>query len=113
MEEVKTSDSNICDIVIHPPILCEQEVSNEEDDNGVLDQDCRLLEKVEIHDISTESKYCIITDASPRWRKKEHLSLGPHKAPSSSDNIQQHVGKNSFEIFSLFLTPEIIDHITQ
>ena len=45
--------------------------------------------------------------------KKEHLSLDPHEAPSSSDNIQQHVGKDSFEIFLLFLSPEIIDYIVQ
>ena len=100
MEEVKTCDSNICDIVILPLTSREQEFSNEENDDSILDQDYRPDEvaEVEIHDISTKSEDCITTDASPQWRKK-HLSLGPHEAPSSSDNIQQHVGKDNFEIF--------------
>ena len=115
MKEVETCNSNICHIVILLSTSCEQEVSDEEDDNGVLNQDYRPDEvagEVEIHDISTESEDCIITDASPRWRKKEHLSLAPHEAPSSSDNIKQHVGKVSFKIHSLFLTPKIINYIT-
>ena len=59
MEEVKTRDSNICDIVLLPPASGEQEVSDEEDDNGVLDKDYRADEvagEVEIHDISTKNE---------------------------------------------------------
>ena len=116
MEEVETRNSNICDIAILPPTSCEQEISDEEDDNGLLDKDYRKDEvagEVEIHDISTKSEECITTDASPQWRKKKHLSLGPHEAVLSSDNVQQHVDKDSFESFSLFFTPKLVDYMTQ
>ena len=62
MEEIKTCDSNIYDIVVLPPTSCEQKVSDEEDDDGVLDQNYRQYEvarEVERHDISTESEDCI------------------------------------------------------
>ena len=115
MEEVETCDSNIFHIVILLPTLCEQEVVMKKMTMVYLiritGRTRYVAVEVEIHNISTESEDCIITDASPRWRKKEHLSLVPHEAPSSSD-IQQHVGKINFKIYSLFLTPEIINYIT-
>ena len=44
--------------------------------------------------------------------KNEHLSLDPHTVPSPSDVMQQHEWKDVFEIFELFLTPDIVELIT-
>ena len=102
MEEVKTRDSNIYDIVIHPPISCEQEVSNEEDDNGVLDQDYRPDEvagEVEIHDISTESKYTQVHDGEKRkiylWILMKH-----HHLPIIFNNMLARIALNFFRFLN-------------
>ena len=116
MEQVDADGNDDCDIVILPPTSSHLDVSDEEEDDGVLDQDWQPTEvagEIEVHNNSFDEEESICADSGKRWRKNEELSLVSHVVPSPSDAMQQHANKDIYEIFELFLTPEIIEFITE
>ena len=116
MEEVEVGSNAESDAVIHPPTSNNLNFSDEEDDDDVLDQDWQPTEvagKIEVYNNSFEEEESISADSGNRWRKIEKLSRDSHVVPSSSDAMRQHKYKDLFEIFDIFLTPDIIEFITE
>ena len=77
-------------------------------DNNQDWQPTEVAGEIKVHNKTFEEEESISADSGNRWGKIEKLSLDSHVVPSSSDAMQQHKCKDIFEIFKLFLTPDII-----
>ncbi|XP_064083929.1 piggyBac transposable element-derived protein 3-like [Macrobrachium nipponense] len=93
--------------------------SDEENDDDILDKDYMPEEvrgEVEVYIESessdSEEEQCPDVPCRDRkWRKKENLSLGTHSIPSPTAG--EHAAKDIYDIFKLFFTDEMVEHITE
>lgn len=115
-ENVARSSSNDLNVVIIPPAADNPEISDgdEEDENlDDIDRPNEVPGDIEVHgdteeSSSDEEEYSGV----PRWRKSQRLSLGAHNPPTVSDEMLEHSGNAPIELFDLFFTNDIVDHIT-
>ena len=119
-EAASNSKSNDIAIVMLPPSAGDQGIdSDEENDDGVLQKDHMPEEvsgevelQLENENSDNEEEQCTDLPREDRkWRKKEEISLGAHSLPPPTGG--EHSGKDIYDIFQLFFTDEMVEHITE
>ena len=117
IENVQSSSSQELDVVIIPPDNDQNpEISDEDEEDDLLDPDFRPNDvpgDVEVHDNEAECSDDEERAEGPhRWKKVDEVALGPHSTSPFSDEMLEHAGKEPIEIFDLFFTPGMVEHIT-
>ena len=89
----------------------DQNIASDED---ILDQEClpdEVAGEVEVHnneEPNDETENSINHEDDKRWRKNEKVSLDSHSIPLRSNVVEDHSGKDAFEIYKLLFTHEMI-----
>ena len=121
LEKAETIHSDDLDIVILPP----QAAHNDSDEDEGTEEDCLdedylptdVPGEIEIHhdELNNEAEEDMSDENSvSRWRKNESLTIPMHSnLPSLNGKMKEHLGKDPFEIYELFFTPEMVDYITE
>ena len=87
----------------------------EQEDDNDLDQDYMphdIAGEIEVQHDCEDSTEKVEQSDSKRWRKKASFSLDPHKVIPIPEEIAELSGLPAYDIFTKYLTPEMITFIT-